>query len=251
MTDPFAVVDYSRLIDWEARLERETPFLARVLATAPARRVLDLGCGTGEHARMLASQGFTVVGVDASDAMLARARQHSSEGNPSYVLGDVSDVGSLVSGEFGGAICLGNTLPHVTTAADLDRLVHGLRERLLSGAPLLIQLLNYERIFAKTQRALPTNVMPEGEGDLVLVRLMDPRPDGQVIFTPAVCRYRPEADQPLELLSARSVRLRGWRRPELETALQRGGFASIELYGTIDGGPYAAPESADLILVAR
>ena len=249
--DPFDCVDYSRLIDWHARLPREWPFLARVLSSVPSPKVLDLGCGTGEHSRLLASRGFEVTGIDASEAMLARAREPTAGENPRYVAGDIADVATLVAGGFGGAICLGNTLPHVATRADLERMVAGLRARLAPGAPLLTQLLNYDRIFAKKLRTLPVNVMPDEDGELVLVRLMDLRPDGHVIFTPATFRYRPEGDPPLELLSARSVWLRGWRLDELEPILRDHGFDRIETYGTMEGGPYDPRESGDLILVAR
>jgi hypothetical protein len=167
------------------------------------------------------------------------------------VAGDIADVGTLAAGEYGGAICLGNTLPHVATLSDLERLIRGLRERLLPGAPALFQLLNYERIFEKRLRSLPTNVMSEEGGDLVLVRLMDLRPDGQVIFTPATFRYRPDAEVPLELLSARSVRLRGWQQRELEAALTSGGFASVEVFGTMEGAPFDRRDSGDLVVVAR
>src|SRR5256885_11583933 len=37
-------------------------------------RVLDLGCGTGEDALLLAGRGVRVVAVDPSPAMVARAR---------------------------------------------------------------------------------------------------------------------------------------------------------------------------------
>ena len=37
-------------------------------------RVLDLGCGTGEDALVMAARGVRVVGVDVSPAMIARAR---------------------------------------------------------------------------------------------------------------------------------------------------------------------------------
>jgi SAM-dependent methyltransferase len=37
------------------------------------RRILDLGCGTGNHALPLAERGHTVVGVDRSPAMLEQA----------------------------------------------------------------------------------------------------------------------------------------------------------------------------------
>jgi len=41
-------------------------------------RALDLGCGLGRHAHLLASEGFSpVVGLDGSDAGLAYARRHA------------------------------------------------------------------------------------------------------------------------------------------------------------------------------
>jgi ubiquinone/menaquinone biosynthesis C-methylase UbiE len=36
--------------------------------------VLDLGCGTGNHAFPLAGRGYEVVGVDCSENMLTQAR---------------------------------------------------------------------------------------------------------------------------------------------------------------------------------
>src|SRR5258708_33753706 len=36
-------------------------------------RVLDLGCGTGNHAFPLASRGYEVVGIEPSESMLAQA----------------------------------------------------------------------------------------------------------------------------------------------------------------------------------
>jgi SAM-dependent methyltransferase len=42
-------------------------------ASAPVRTVLDLGCGTGNHALRLAQRGYTVTGIDLSAEMLRRA----------------------------------------------------------------------------------------------------------------------------------------------------------------------------------
>src|SRR4051812_36638694 len=46
----------------------------RLRAAAPgATQVLELGSGTGKHGRLLAQQGFDVLGVERSDAMVAVA----------------------------------------------------------------------------------------------------------------------------------------------------------------------------------
>ncbi|WP_051450232.1 SAM-dependent methyltransferase [Actinospica robiniae] len=42
-------------------------------------RVLDVGCGTGEHALMAAALGCTATGVDLSEAALDQARRKASE----------------------------------------------------------------------------------------------------------------------------------------------------------------------------
>jgi SAM-dependent methyltransferase len=45
----------------------------------PVRSILDLGCGTGGHAILLASRGYRVVGVDRSESMLAIAKRRAAE----------------------------------------------------------------------------------------------------------------------------------------------------------------------------
>lgn len=45
-----------------------------LLDPQPGERILDLGCGTGRHAALIDEAGATVVGVDADESMLAKAR---------------------------------------------------------------------------------------------------------------------------------------------------------------------------------
>jgi trans-aconitate 2-methyltransferase len=73
--------------------ERARPFLdllARVRAAAP-RRVVDLGCGSGEQTTLLAQRWpqAVVEGIDSSPEMIAAARR--LEGPVAFTLGDVAE----------------------------------------------------------------------------------------------------------------------------------------------------------------
>lgn len=62
----------------QTRLEVE--FVLRSVRPPEDARILDLPCGYGRHAALLARRGFRVVGVDLSPAMLAEARRRFTEG---------------------------------------------------------------------------------------------------------------------------------------------------------------------------
>ncbi len=247
--DAYGRIDYRSLIAWPERLQREAPLLQRVLEGAPSRQVLDLGCGSGEHTRFLKTLGFATTGVDASAAQLAAAREADPDG--CYVQASLTDLSHLAAGQ-GGAICVGNTLPHLCTEAEVRVCCSGLASCLLPGAPFLIQVLNYDRILDRGERTFPTVLRPgieEGE-DTVFLRLMTHHGGGRITFTPATLRYRPGTANPLELAAAHDVELRGWRRAELEALLDATGFRVREVLGTMTGEPWA-PTSSDLVLVAE
>src|SRR3954452_22813444 len=60
-----------------------------------ARSVLDIGCGTGTFACLLAEQGVEVVGVDPAAAMLEVARRKHAAERVRWVHGTVTDVAAL------------------------------------------------------------------------------------------------------------------------------------------------------------
>src|SRR5947209_667421 len=75
--------------------ERARPF-ADLLAQVPprqARRIADLGCGTGSLTRTLAERwpAARVVGVDRSPEMLARAVPLARPGRLEFVQADLAD----------------------------------------------------------------------------------------------------------------------------------------------------------------
>lgn len=68
--------DYAPYYDWENRQtvgRRDIGFWQRIAAPVDGA-VLELGCGTGRVALPVARDGATVIGIDRSQSMLARAR---------------------------------------------------------------------------------------------------------------------------------------------------------------------------------
>jgi glycine/sarcosine N-methyltransferase len=251
--DRYSRVEYRRLIAWESRIKREWPLLEELLASAPSKRILDLGSGTGEHARFVAQHGFAVTGVDSSPSMLEKSVTEKSEGDVRFVEGDIREVDQVVEGTFGAAICIGNVLPHLTGSGDLQRFAQGLRKVILPGGPVLIQILNYDRIEAKKERALPINFLPDPDdpdATIVFVRLMELQPDGRVIFIPSSLKLRTDREEPLELVSTQRVEIRGWRQADLERAFRENGFSSTT-YGAFDKSAFDPLESRDVIFIAR
>lgn len=54
---------------------RQVDFIVRSLRLSAGARILDIPCGYGRHAALLARRGYRVVGVDLSGAMIAEARR--------------------------------------------------------------------------------------------------------------------------------------------------------------------------------
>lgn len=75
----------------------EKPTMLGLLGDIRQQRILDLGCGTGEHLRLYLQQGAKfVMGIDLSQAMLTQAQKNLAEYAPHFVLQQLS-MSQLVS----------------------------------------------------------------------------------------------------------------------------------------------------------
>ena len=74
-----------------------TEYDLRLLGNVAGKRVLDLGCGVGQAATTFAVQGATVIAVDASAGMIARARRLAEQEDVrvEWHHGDLADLAFL------------------------------------------------------------------------------------------------------------------------------------------------------------
>lgn len=107
----------------------EAEYVCRLLRKyAPnATSILDLGCGTGRHARFMAEKEFRVVGVDRSAQMLKQAQLLRSsapaqvQDRLSFQEGDVQTI--RLNMEFDGVVALFHVMSYQASDESLSRAV--------------------------------------------------------------------------------------------------------------------------------
>src|SRR6266487_3167826 len=157
----------------EARTMQETAFICRCVPLPDFRKVLDLCCGMGRHARALFYRGYSVIGVDRDGPAVAKAR--SLAGGPSYVNMDIRDY-RPEPGAFDAAIVMSQSFGYFDSTTNRDvlrRLAAGVRV----GGRVILDLWSQEFFAAhQGERELegPGGVVREAkhvEGDRLFVHL--------------------------------------------------------------------------------
>ena len=247
--DIFQRLDYRRFVAWQSRLPREMPFLKSTFGTPGDQPLLDIACGTGEHAEAFRKEGYRVVGLDLSAAMLEKARAAYPDGE--WVRGDMAAAPLGGKSVLCGAYCLGNSLAVLLENDHYHTLFATLRTLLKPGAPLVIQILNYRRILEKNIRHLPLNFRTVEPGHEVLyLRMLDPMDERRLRFEVLTLERRPP-DGESRIVHQVSRVMRPLRDDELRALLTQAGFPDVEFKGNYQGEPFDPAESHDLIAVAR
>ncbi len=113
-----------------------------IAAELGADRVLDVGCGTGSLAMLLADGGRTVVGVDPAAASLEVAKAKDAAGRVTWIHGDASAVPAL---DADLAIMTGNVAQVFLTDDDWTQTLESIRAALRPGGYLVFETRRPER----------------------------------------------------------------------------------------------------------
>ena len=136
-------------------------------------RALDFGCGAGRSSRFLRDQGFDVLGVDISEAMLAEAAARDPQGTYLHIAGD--DFPPLGSRKF-DLIFAAFTFDNIPGRDRRTRLVRGMTKR-LSTAGRLVMVVSAAEIYVNEWRSFSTRDFPENRnaksGELVRIVMLD------------------------------------------------------------------------------
>jgi SAM-dependent methyltransferase len=125
--------------------------------------ILDLGCGTGNHALPLARRGFEVTGVDRSEFMLEQARSKATVSGYSspdrFYQGDIRTV--ELEQRFDAALLMFAVLGYQLDNADVTAALRTVRRHLRPGGLLLFDVWHGPAVLfqrpADRARIIPTS----------------------------------------------------------------------------------------------
>lgn len=190
------------------------------------KRILDMGCGNGNKTAELAGDAQTV-GFDANPGMIDAANRLNARPNIRYMVLEMVDVGqTFPAASFDAALCLGNTLAHLTDTDALQAAFEQTRMVLEEGGEFILQILNYDRILDNNVTSLPVIDAKHvrfirnyewRNGDMHFVTELEVKNGGTY--------HNDVVLQPI-------------RKRELAEALEQAGFSRIDYFGGYLGIPY-------------
>ena len=124
---------YSTFKDYAAESARLAGLLREIRPSC--RTILDVACGSGEHARWLAGQGFEVDGLDLDPAFLRIARQKHPAGR--FFEADMSDF--HLPHRYDAVLCLFSSIGYLATIERVTRALVCFREHLSRGGVVLVE----------------------------------------------------------------------------------------------------------------
>ncbi|KIP22113.1 Glycine/sarcosine N-methyltransferase [Anoxybacillus ayderensis] len=148
---------YERFASWYDQLMSDAPYdqwcalVERAVSSyQTGKRMLDLGCGTGELALRLAEKGFDVTGVDVSEQMLAIAQMKAQERGVdlSFFQQDMRDFGPFEP--FDTIVIFCDSLNYLLQEEDVVATFSRVYDQLKSGGLFLFDvhsLFKMENVF--------------------------------------------------------------------------------------------------------
>lgn len=121
--------------------EKRADYLEKLLKKSrrEVHTVLDLACGTGTMAWLLARRGYEMIAVDNSADMLAQAQQKQGEGIPPLFLCQSMPKLDLY-GTVDGAVCCLDSLNYLTKPLDVQRTFQRLHLFIAPGGILIFDV---------------------------------------------------------------------------------------------------------------
>ncbi len=164
--------------DWQSTTREEAAFLRGIFERSgfdASARILDCACGIGTQAIGLAALGYDVTASDISAGELREAEKRAAENGVSLCLrqADFRSLEDSFSERFDIVIAMDNALPHMLTAADLEKAIRSIVGRLFGGGLFVASIRDYDQMLEERPAHSAPYVHKTGSGQRVLFQTWD------------------------------------------------------------------------------
>lgn len=135
--------DFYNLLYENKDYAKEADYIHKLIqqGSPNASRVLDLGCGTGNHALFLAENGYEVHGIDQSARMVNIAKSRAQAPNsPTFEIGDIRNYSS--NKRYDVITSLFHVVSYMTSDIDLDRCLKTIEKHLTPNGIFIFDFWN-------------------------------------------------------------------------------------------------------------
>ena len=246
--------DYARYYDWENAQtmgRRDIRFWQRMAARTKGP-ILELGCGTGRVALPVAKVGATLVGIDRSESMLARARKKARRskiaGSLQLVRGDVRFL-PFPKGHFALVAAPYGILQSLLDDDTLDGTLTAVHRVLKKGGTFGIDLVSDLPSWPAYDRRLKLRgQVGRSQTRITLIESVRQDPArGLTLFDQEFVERRGRESRTHQF----SLAFRTLSVEDLTARLEQRGFRISAVLGDYDGSPWDARADVWLILATR
>jgi len=229
--------NYSRYYDLlyaDKDYEGEAAYIDALLKTqgSGVESILELGSGTGRHARLLADCGYSIVGVELSPGMLEESRKFAELGRVEFVEGDIRTA--RVERRFDAVLSLFHVISYLPANKDIIAAFQTAVHHLVPGGVFIFDCWYGPAVLTDRPE---TRVKRAEDDEIELTRLAEPdlyenenRVD--VNYTLFVTdKSSGRQDRITE-----THRMRYLFKPEIEYLLEQAGLALVHAESWMDGG---------------
>jgi len=218
---------YSRAMGgFEARAADNAAFFdAHGVTPEGCGRAADLGAGSGFQAVPLARAGFSVTAVDFSPSLLTELAERAAGLSVLPVQADIRNAANTIADPVELAVCMGDTLAHLSDMDEVARFFGDVRAMLEDGGRFILSYRNQETELSGPDRFLPVL----NEDDLLFACALS-YGDARIGVTDLVWS-KDGTGWRFEKSGYDKVRL---RRPEVDALIKRTGFI-VEFEETVRG----------------
>ncbi len=230
---------YYHKLYFERNEKEATAFIDRLitlLQPPPGSRMLDIACGRGRHARILANRGYDTTGIDLSPASIAYAQQFSNDHLDFYVH-DMRHI--LCTNCFEYAFNFFTSFGYFQTQREHDNAIRMVNLALKNEGIFVLDYLN--------TRYAEDRLVHQSEKIIDGITYSLTKWSDKTHFYKKIRIEDEHGNAPLEFIE----KVAKFSLDDFDKMLTRGGMQIRQVYGTYELEPYDERQSPRLLIIAK